>query len=117
MRRVDAKLGSDLRRAPAVGAAPGGGFPPPGSRVSSAFWRSTGENPPLASFSCSAGFSRLETCCSKLELPARKTVVNYNGFPRRDAHLPVETFNKSVRKLSKARAILVGVGNGNEDYV
>jgi len=116
MRRVDAKLGSDLRRADRRGCAwwrisatslPG----------SSAFWRSTGENPPLASFSCSAGFSRLETCCSKLELPARKTVVNYNGFPRRDAHLPVETFNKSVRKLSKARAILVGVGNGNEDYV
>ena len=53
------------------------------------------------------GISPLRTCCSKLELPARKT-VNYNGFPRRDARLPVETFNKSVRKLSKARAILVG---------
>jgi hypothetical protein len=63
------------------------GFPPPASRVSSAFWRSTGGNP-LASFSCSAGFPRLETCCSKLELPARKTVVNYNGFPRRDVSSP-----------------------------
>ena len=69
------------------------------------------------SFSCAAGFPRLETCCSKLELPARKAVVNYNGFLRRDARLPVETFNKSVRKLSKARAILSGVGNGNEDHV
>jgi hypothetical protein len=62
----------------------------------------------VASFSCAAGFPRLEICCSKLELPARKTVVNYNGFPRRDARSPVETFNTSVRKLSKARAILVG---------
>ena len=71
----------------------------------------------VASFSCAAGFPRLETCCSKLELPARKTVVNYNGFPRRDARLPVETFNRSVRKFSKARAILVGGWNGNDEQV
>jgi hypothetical protein len=48
---------------------------------------------------------------SKLELPARKTVVNYNGFPRRDARSPVETFNKSVRKpLQSSRQLGRGVG-------
>ena len=63
------------------------------------------------------GISPLRNLLFQVGTSVRKTVVNYNGFPRRDARSPVETFNTPVRKLSKLAPSWSGVGNGNEDQV